>query len=88
MKIFDTHVHFPWGEDRDPDDAITELRERAAAAGVVHLCLLGSRFGDYNERVTRAIERDPELFIACLASTSTTKARRRFTRRPRAAFAV
>jgi len=63
LKIFDTHVHFPWGEDRDPDDAITELRERAAAAGVVHLCLLGSRFGDYNERVTRAIERDPELFI-------------------------
>ena len=55
VKIFDTHVHFPWGEDRPADEAIEELVERAQAAGVVHLCLLGSRFGDYNERVTLAI---------------------------------
>lgn len=63
VKVFDTHVHFPWGEDRDADEAIEELVERAQAANVVHLCLLGSRFGDYNERVTRAIETYPELFV-------------------------
>lgn len=63
MKVFDTHVHFPWGEDRDAGEAIEELVEQAQGAGVVHLCLLGSRFGDYNERVTRAIEKYPELFV-------------------------
>jgi predicted TIM-barrel fold metal-dependent hydrolase len=63
MKIFDTHVHFPWGEDRDTDEVIAELVERARAANVVHMCLLGSRFGDYNQRVTRAIELHPDLFV-------------------------
>jgi predicted TIM-barrel fold metal-dependent hydrolase len=63
VKVFDTHVHFPWGEDEDPDRQIEELVERAQGAGVVHMCLLGSRWGDYNQRVTRAIERYPELFF-------------------------
>ena len=63
MKVFDTHVHFPWGEDEDVDGVIDALVARAEAANVVHLCLLGSRFGDYNARVTRAIERFPELFV-------------------------
>ncbi|MFW6074995.1 MAG: amidohydrolase family protein, partial [Chloroflexota bacterium] len=63
MKIFDAHVHFPWGEDRDTDEVIDELVERASAANVVHMCLLGSRFGDYNDRVARAIERFPEMFF-------------------------
>jgi predicted TIM-barrel fold metal-dependent hydrolase len=63
MKVFDTHVHFPWGEDADVDEQIEQLVERAQAAGVVHMCLLGSRFGDYNQRATRAIERYPELFV-------------------------
>lgn len=63
MKIFDTHVHFPWGEDPDVDGVIDALDARAEAANVAHLCLLGSRFGDYNERVTRAIEKYPERFV-------------------------
>lgn len=63
MKVFDAHVHFPWGEDRDPVAVTDELVEEANAAGVVHLCLLGSRFGDYNERVSKAIERYPEMFF-------------------------
>ncbi|CAN5366308.1 hypothetical protein BH23CHL1_BH23CHL1_27000 [soil metagenome] len=63
MKIFDSHVHFPWGEDRNPDEAIEELVEQAQAANVAHMCLLGSRFGDYNERVSTAMERYPELFF-------------------------
>lgn len=63
MKIFDSHVHFPWGEDRDTDEVIEQLVAEAAAANVVHMCLLGSRFGDYNDRVTRAIEQHPDLFF-------------------------
>ena len=64
MKVFDTHVHFPWGdESSDVDEQIETLVERAQAAGVVHMCLLGSRFGDYNQRATRAIEKYPELFV-------------------------
>lgn len=63
MKVFDAHVHFPWGEDQDPVAVTDELVEEANAAGVVHLCLLGSRFGDYNERVSKAIERYPEMFF-------------------------
>jgi hypothetical protein len=62
-KIFDAHVHFPWGEDRDPAEVAEELVETAQAAGVVHMCLLGSRFGDYNQRVATAIKRYPELFF-------------------------
>lgn len=63
MKIFDSHVHFPWGEDRDPVEVTDELVERARAANVAHLCLLGSRFGDYNARVQVAIERYPEMLF-------------------------
>jgi hypothetical protein len=63
VKIFDSHVHFPWDEDGDVDQTIEQLVERAQAAGVVHMCLLGSRWGDYNDRVTRAIQRYPELFF-------------------------
>jgi predicted TIM-barrel fold metal-dependent hydrolase len=62
-KVFDTHVHFPWGEDRAVDQVIEELVEQSQAANVKHLCLLGSRWGDYNQRVTVAIERYPELFF-------------------------
>jgi hypothetical protein len=63
VKVFDTHVHFPWDQERDVDEIIDELVARATAADVVHLCLLGSRWGDYNERATRAIERFPNLFF-------------------------
>lgn len=63
MKVFDTHVHFPWDEERDAADVVEELVETAQAAGVVHMCLLGSRWGDFNQRVTVAIDRYPELFF-------------------------
>jgi uncharacterized protein len=63
LKIFDSHVHFPWGEDRDTDEVIEELAAEAKAANVVHMCLLGSRFGDYNDRVTKAIEKYPDLYF-------------------------
>lgn len=56
-------MHFPWGEDRDTDEVIEELAAEAAAANVVHMCLLGSRFGDYNDRVTKAIEKYPDLYF-------------------------
>ena len=56
-------MHFPWGEDRDTDEVIEELAEEAKAANVVHMCLLGSRFGDYNDRVTKAIEKYPDLYF-------------------------
>jgi predicted TIM-barrel fold metal-dependent hydrolase len=62
-KVFDTHVHFPWGEDRDVDETIEGLVEQAQAANVVHLCLLGGRWGDYNERAARAVARYPKLFF-------------------------
>ncbi len=62
-RVFDTHVHFPWGEDRDVDAVTDELVELAAKLNIVHVALLGSRWGDYNDRVNRAIDRYPELFI-------------------------
>ncbi len=63
MKVFDAHVHFPWGEDKDPIAVTDELVETARSAGVVHMCLLGSKWGDTNDRVAIAIERYPEMFF-------------------------
>lgn len=62
-RVFDTHVHFPWGTDRDVDAVTDELVELAQRLNIVHIALLGSRWGDYNDRVNRAIERYPDLFI-------------------------
>lgn len=62
-RVFDTHVHFPWGTDRDADAVTDELAELAEALNIVHIALLGSRWGDYNDRVSRAIERYPDLFV-------------------------
>jgi uncharacterized protein len=62
-RVFDTHVHFPWGTERDAADVTDELVELATLHNIVHIALLGSRWGDYNDRVSQAIERYPNLFI-------------------------
>ena len=63
QRIFDTHVHFPWGEERDPVEATEELVEVCRRHNVVKVALLGSRWADYNERVAGAIEQHSELFV-------------------------
>ncbi len=63
LRVFDTHVHFPWGEDRDPREAMDELAERCAALGIVKIALLGARWADYNERVAKAIGWYPDLVV-------------------------
>ncbi len=63
QRVFDTHVHFPWGEERDPVEATEELVEICRRHHVVKVALLGSRWADYNARVESAIERHPELFV-------------------------
>lgn len=62
-RVFDTHVHFPWGEERDAGEATDELVARCRELNIVKVALLGSRWADYNERVAVAIERCPELFV-------------------------
>ncbi|MDQ4045554.1 MAG: hypothetical protein M3173_08930, partial [Chloroflexota bacterium] len=62
-RVFDTHVHFPWGTDRDAAMVTDELVELAEKLNVVHVALLGSRWEDYNDRVSHAVERYPDLFI-------------------------
>lgn len=62
-RVFDTHVHFPWGTDRDAAVVADELAELADAHNIVHIALLGSRWGDYNDRATVALERHPDLFV-------------------------
>lgn len=62
-RIFDTHVHFPWGEDRDPVAATAELVETCQHFNIVRVALLGSRWADYNDRVAGAVQSHPDLFI-------------------------
>jgi predicted TIM-barrel fold metal-dependent hydrolase len=61
--VFDTHVHFPWGADRDPGAVTDEMAEFCQRSNIVHVALLGSRWGDYNDRVSAAMARYPDLFI-------------------------
>ena len=85
-RVFDTHVHFPWGTDRDADAVTDELAELAEALNIVHIALLGSRWGDYNDRVSRAIERYPDLFVGMYGvelGEDTPESTGRSTRRPR-----
>jgi predicted TIM-barrel fold metal-dependent hydrolase len=63
LRIFDTHVHFPWGDDRSPEAALDELIETCERHNIVKVALLGSRWADYNARVAMAIERYPDLFV-------------------------
>ena len=63
QRVFDTHVHFPWGEERNAEEAFDELAEVCRAQNIVKIALLGSRWGDYNERVAMAIERAPDLVV-------------------------
>lgn len=62
-RVFDTHVHFPWGEERDPVAALDELVDTCRTHNIVKVALLGSRWADYNERVALALDRFPDLFI-------------------------
>jgi predicted TIM-barrel fold metal-dependent hydrolase len=62
-RVFDTHVHFPWGDDRDPEQATEELVSRCRALNIVRVALLGARWADYNDRVAAAVQRHPELFV-------------------------
>ncbi|CAN5789454.1 hypothetical protein BH20CHL2_BH20CHL2_12670 [soil metagenome] len=62
-RVFDTHVHFPWGADRDAGAVTDELAEFCQRSNIVHVALLGSRWGDYNDRVSAAMARYPDLFI-------------------------
>lgn len=62
-RVFDTHVHFPWGEELDPRKATDDLVARCRRLNIVKVALLGSRWTDYNDRVAGAIQRFPELFI-------------------------
>jgi predicted TIM-barrel fold metal-dependent hydrolase len=62
-RIFDTHVHFPWGEDRDPVEALDELVEECRRHNIVKVALLGSRWADYNDRVAMALKRYPDRFV-------------------------
>ncbi|MGH2531863.1 MAG: amidohydrolase family protein [Thermomicrobiales bacterium] len=62
-RIFDTHVHFPWGEDREPEAALDELVETCERHHIVKVALLGSRWADYNDRVAMAIARYPDRFV-------------------------
>ncbi|HEV2127491.1 MAG TPA: amidohydrolase family protein [Thermomicrobiales bacterium] len=62
-RVFDTHVHFPWGTGRHPSAVSDELVELAKKLNIVHMALLGSRREDYNDRVSQAIEHYPDLFI-------------------------
>lgn len=62
-RVFDTHVHFPWGTDRDAAGVADEMAELAERHNIVHIALLGSRWGDYNDRVSLAIKRYPDVFV-------------------------
>lgn len=62
-RVFDTHVHFPWGADRDAGAVTDELAEFCQRSNIVHVALLGSRWADYNDRVSAAIARYPDLFV-------------------------
>ena len=62
-RVFDTHVHFPWGEDRDRAEATDELVERCHRLNIVRVALLGSRWADYNDRVAAAVQAHPDLFV-------------------------
>ncbi|CAA9556497.1 MAG: hypothetical protein AVDCRST_MAG49-2976 [uncultured Thermomicrobiales bacterium] len=62
-RVFDTHVHFPWGEDRDPAAATAELVARCRELNIVRVALLGSRWGDYNDRLAGAVQGHPDLFV-------------------------
>ncbi len=62
-RVFDIHVHFPWGTDRDAAAVTDELAEQCERLNIAHVALLGSRWGDYKDRVSAAIARYPDLFI-------------------------
>ena len=62
-RVFDTHVHFPWGEERDRQQATDELVARCSELNIVRVALLGARWADYNDRVAGAIDRHPDLFV-------------------------
>jgi predicted TIM-barrel fold metal-dependent hydrolase len=62
-RVFDTHVHFPWGEERDRRQATDELVARCRELNIVRVALLGARWADYNDRVADAIQRHPDLFV-------------------------